>query len=367
MVRQLKIFLVSNMYPDKNSPSYGIFVKNVEIGLSRQNILFPCKALIKGRSRNLIEKVFKYIKFYFQIIKDGLLCDYDLIYIHYPTHSIFPVCLVKFLRRKKVIANLHGSDVLKVNVVHRILREATRPLFKKISLFIIPSEYFGEIVKEKYIALKNIVYVSPSGGIDNAVFFKKEKALARNKLNIPVDAFVVGYVSRIDKGKGWNVLLNALKLVKDNKINIICAIVGGGRDESRMLRLIDELELNDNVIYYGEQSQSNLPDYYNSFDVFVLPTINEESLGLVGLEALTCGVPIIASDIGGPKGYVEENINGYLFLPGDHQQLCQKIIHYSRLDPMEKARIKKNCILSSRKYERDTVMKNLGNELKNVQ
>ncbi len=111
------------------------------------------------------------------------------------------------------------------------------------------------------------------------------------------DLFTVGgYVSRIDEGKGWDIYLESLKILKDRfpQKNLKGLMVGDGAQRDDMLARLREYSLEDVVEYVGLKPQGELPRYFSRMDVFVFPTIRSESLGLVGLEAMACGgVPVI--------------------------------------------------------------------------
>jgi len=95
-------------------------------------------------------------------------------------------------------------------------------------------------------------------------------------------------------------------------------------------------------------------------DVFVFPTYRvDESLGLVGLEAMSCGVPVIASNMGGPKGYINSGVNGLLFTPKDADDLASKIMTYNNYRGDKKT----NMIKSAEKTAADYDSKKVKNEL----
>ena len=86
------------------------------------------------------------------------------------------------------------------------------------------------------------------------------------------------------------------------------------------------------------------------FDVFVFPTYGE-SLGLVGLEAMSCGVPVIASNIGGPKGYIVSGENGLLFKPKDANDLSLKIKEYFTFNAEFKSKMIASAINTAYQYD----------------
>ena len=107
-------------------------------------------------------------------------------------------------------------------------------------------------------------------------------------------------------------------------------------------------------------SQAELAKEYNLLDVFVFPTYRvDESLGLVGLEAMSCGIPVIASNMGGPKGYINSGENGLLFKPKYADDLASKIMIYNNYTRDKKT----NMIKSAEKTAADYDSKKVKNEL----
>jgi len=114
----------------------------------------------------------------------------------------------------------------------------------------------------------------------------------RNKL------FTIGFVSRIDEGKGWDILLEAVYLLKQKNLTFKVLMVGSGAQDNAMLKKIEELQLGDIIEYVGAKPHNELPYYFNKMDIFVFPTTRfAESLGLIRLEAMACDIPIFGLDI----------------------------------------------------------------------
>ena len=104
-------------------------------------------------------------------------------------------------------------------------------------------------------------------------------------------------------------------------------IVGSGEYEEEMQRRISELGLERNVIRYPMMPQESLRDIYNILDIFIFPT-EGESLGLVAIESMACGTPVIASDYSAPKYYIENGVNGFKFPLGDWKKLADRILMF---------------------------------------
>ena len=117
------------------------------------------------------------------------------------------------------------------------------------------------------------------------------------------------------------------------------------------------MSLNDNVHYVGGVRQEELADYYNKMDVFVFPTKYEESLGLVGLEAMACGTPVIGSYLGGLTDYIVDGKNGFFFEVGNAVALADTLMKYIGLSESEKSTMRKNATLTSKKYANTKVVK----------
>lgn len=355
MSNEMKIFLISNMYPTVEHPTYGIFVKNFEESIIKEGHLVAPKVVIEGRLPSLRAKIFGYLKFYRQIIRYGLKKDYDLIYVHYILHSVIPLVLIRPFIKKPVVLNAHGSDILPKSLSLSIVQKMVGRFIRRASLIVVPSDYYRQVVVEKLKAEPSRIFVSPSGGVDIELM-KPQPASAKD------DLFTVGYVSRIDEGKGWDIYLESLKILKDRfpQKNLKGLMVGDGAQRDDMLARLREYSLEDVVEYVGLKPQGELPRYFSRMDVFVFPTIRStESLGLVGLEAMACGVPVIGSKIGGLQGYIDEDFNGYLFPPGDAPALAAKIKAFSDLAMKKRKKMSANARNTALRYDKNTISREL--------
>lgn len=317
------------MYPGKNDPAYGIFVSNFVTLLGKEGCEFPYRAVIIGRSRNPLIRIRRYLSFFVKVFYLSSKDDYDLVYVHYIAHSLIPLLFIKGIIKKPLVINAHGSDVLSNTKLNKFIQKLVSSIIIKADLIVVPSEYFKNVVMEKYEISKNRLYISPSSGV-NLDIFRPSDGRSHEK-------FTIGYVSRIDEGKGWNVLLNAVKIIVEKGLdNIELLIIGGGSQERILKDMVSRYQLCDQVKVIGVIAHDKLYIWYNKMDVFVFPTERSaESLGLVGLEAMACGVPVIGSDIGGLKGYVETGINGELFPPGDVDALVLALEKFILLSETE--------------------------------
>ncbi|SHJ92827.1 Glycosyltransferase involved in cell wall bisynthesis [Anaerobranca californiensis DSM 14826] len=348
-----RIFLISNMYPSEDNPYFGVFVKNTEDLLAEHSYITTQKAVINRTNLTLGEKIKNYLAFYFNIIYLGLKVeDYDIIYAHFITHSSIPLISLKFFVNKPLIINTHGSDVLVKGKLAKILSFFSSIIVKLADLIVVPSDYFKEIVSKKFNVSEEKIIVFPSGGIDCTIFFPDKGEKNEN--------YVLGFVSRIEKGKGWDIFIDIIQKFnyKYPHISIEGIIIGDGKDGNKCLQKIDNLNLTSKIKFLGGLPPKKLKEYYNKFDILIFPTRLEESLGLVGLEAMACKTPVIASNIGGIRTYIKDNVNGFLVDVDDIDGFIETIYKYLNLTEKEKEKICDNAYQTSLMYDKKRVINN---------
>lgn len=352
----MKLLLISNMYPSKVQPTYGIFVKNFEEGILENGGTIR-RAVIKGRGDSFVSKAIKYVKFFWDVIKGVIANDYDLVYVHYISYSLLPLVFTHRMIKKKLVVNAHGSDVFTNNKLSKLIQLLVKPVVQRADTVVVPSTYFMDAVSNIFSVDSERIFISPSGGVNTAVF-------TYAKRETPSSIPVLGYISRIDEGKGWDVLLDAVKKVeliikKPFKVYLI----GGGAQVEHLNKCINQLGLEGVVKYLGSKPQKDLPVYYSSFDVFIFPTRLAESLGLVGLEAMACGTPVIGANIGGLTEYIDNGVNGFLFEPGNSEDLSEKIIHFLNMPEDRINKLSYSAFNTSKIYDSQLVHKKLFDKL----
>jgi L-malate glycosyltransferase len=356
----MKILLISNMYPSEQSLLYGIFVRNFENNMISCGFNLSNKIVMTKSHNGKLNKLLKYFKFFKKIIKTVKKDEYDLIYLHYISYSLLPFIFLKKYRQKPLILNAHGSDVLSNSLSATLIRKLVTPSIKHADMIVVPSNYFKNIVAKKFLIDEDKIFISPSGGIDTTIF----KPLYTRKSN---DKFIFGYVARIDNDKGWDTLLLATKkLVDENIYNFKVNIIGGGSEEIKMKNMIIDLGIEDYVEYLGQKKHNELVHYYNQMDIFVFPTKLNESLGLVGLEAMACGLPVIGSNIGGLKEYIKDDYNGILFKTGDMNELAIRMKKMLEVDHDTMQRYSINALSKALEYDTVEVNKKLKQKLEEL-
>jgi glycosyltransferase involved in cell wall biosynthesis len=153
----------------------------------------------------------------------------------------------------------------------------------------------------------------------------------RKKLGIPREAVVALTVRRLVYKNGIDTLIDsANEVIKKNPI-IQFLVVGKGPDMENIKMQVMQLGLSSNFRLAGFVSDDDLPSYYNLADLFVLPSKSGEGLPLVALEAMACGLPVIATDVGGIREILMEKY-GKLVPPNRPELLAAAILDFASID-----------------------------------
>jgi D-inositol-3-phosphate glycosyltransferase len=151
-------------------------------------------------------------------------------------------------------------------------------------------------------------------GVDLDLFHPMDKVRARSELGFSNSSTILLYAGRIQAFKGIDILLRAVAcLLADKELHLF--IIGGdleSEDEITRLRTLStELGIDGKVTFYGATEHGKMPLFYSAADICVVPSYHE-SFGLVALEALACGTPVVASRVGGLTTIIKDGETGYL-------------------------------------------------------
>ena len=200
-----------------------------------------------------------------------------------------------------------------------------REFVKECNRIVAATEREREELITHYGALSDRISVVPCG-VDLSLFRGMDKETARHHLGFNGSNILL-FVGRIEPLKGIDRLFTALpKLETERDLRLV--VVGGGdecKPEVERLQILSQnLNIQDKVTFVGTVKQKDLPLYYNAADVCVIPSYYE-SFGLVALESLACGTPVIASRVGGMESVVIPGRNGYLVDYNAPVQLSERI------------------------------------------
>lgn len=266
---------------------------------------------------------------------------YDIWHAHYWLSGVAAQCLNSMGVRAPIIQMFHTLGAMKNRVARRpgetetdVRILAERDLMRSVTRVVASTPRDMEQMVELYDAPTDRIVIIPPG-VDTNLFHPIPNARAREWIGSYDDKTVL-FVGRIDPVKGLDTWFRAMKLVvaEDPTLRqrMCVCLIGGDLDEdidpdselARLQALKEELGISDMVTFLGGRAQASLPFYYSAADAVVMPS-RYESFGLAALEAMACGTPVVASDVGGLSFLIRDGETGFLVPEGNAQLFAERI------------------------------------------
>jgi glycosyltransferase involved in cell wall biosynthesis len=266
---------------------------------------------------------------YWKAVDEGD-ADRDVVDVHFALYAAGPI-LLGSARRLPLVVHFHGpwADEGRSAGQRSSLRAASKRLlerrvYRRAHEAIVLSAAFRRVLVERYGVQPWRVNIVPPG-VDLARFVPRDASASRRRLGVPQSAWVAVSVRRLVPRTGIDILLAAWAEMTRKREDVLLLIVGDGPARARLEELSRDLGLGETVRFVGPVSDRDLRAYYQLADLCVVPSVALEGFGLVVLEALACGTPVIASDSGGlPEALAGLDAN--LIVPaGDVHALAQRL------------------------------------------
>jgi D-inositol-3-phosphate glycosyltransferase len=187
-----------------------------------------------------------------------------------------------------------------------------------------------------YQAERSKISIIPPG-VDISHFYPIPADEAKCAIGVPEEETMLLFVGRIEPLKGVETLLRAIAYMRSTGVASqhphYLAIIGGtpvadpqeiDTEMNRLQVLSRELGLQDLVLFLGKRAQSSLPYYYSAADVLIMPS-HYESFGMVALEAMACGTPVVASQVGGLAFLIQDGVTGFVVPGGDYIAMSERL------------------------------------------
>jgi len=192
-------------------------------------------------------------------------------------------------------------------------------LYSRIDAFVTPVSWLAERVREKTSVRPDHLHIIPHGiEIERFTVGKPSREAARRRFGLPPEAWVAGLIGRLDPKKGQDIAIRALAMLHKSGHRPHLLLVGdqsfqeGDEYAGSIHRLVDELHLG-NYVHFSPH-QADIEWAYAALDVFVLAS-KSECYGMVTVEALVSGLPVIGTNDGGTVSLIDPGRNGYLVEP----------------------------------------------------
>lgn len=242
--------------------------------------------------------------------------DIDIIHGHYLFPAGAAAVEVGNKHGIKTYVTAHGSDMFELYKKQPLMRSTIRNVLKKAdTVFAVSNALMHEIIATGVVGIAEKTKISWNS-VDIEKFSIKDDESFKNEYNL-FDKPIILFVGNLIKRKNVNSLLEAKKIAKSDYYLVI---VGDGPLSKKLRKKVEEDNIPD-VIFTG--SRTDVENIIPSCDALVLPSFSE-SFGLVLIEALACGKPVIGSDVGGISEIIEDNV-GLLIDPNDNQSVANAI------------------------------------------
>lgn len=225
--------------------------------------------------------------------------------------------------------------LVRVNSLIRFLIE--RFCIRKCEKIVVLSEFSRRQLMDYHHISDSRINIIP-GGVDIERFKPAtDKGEIRKKIGIPEDRFILFTVRNLVPRMGLENLIKAVSMLEDRDVTLV--IGGKGPLERKLRKLTRELGLEERVYFTGFIDEKKLPLYYQVADLFVLPSLYLEGFGLVTLEALSSGLPVLGTPVGGTKEILGRFDSSLLFRdvsPESMADLISRYIRYPGLNELSK-------------------------------
>lgn len=343
-----RVLIITSMFPNRYNPVSGIFVQHQVDELAKRYdvrviaTIFPYPAKIEHAVTPLykvsyvffplfkdlfISSLYYYGRYAIPVIKSAITeWEPDIIHVHdykhVPELFLLHNCLQKFkIPRYLTVHNIrnHPSMIKSSRVRWFYGLSFTKSYSDWTHIFTVNNrlkDFISKSIKTKGItSIGNAIGPVPQINMEFLEQYKRQ---------LSETEFKILSVGNLIEEKGFDLLINAVSTLVKKNYQIQVFIIGSGPEENKLTELIDKLGLKGSIILTGRIENDIVRNLYPFFDAFVLPSYSE-TFGVVYIEAMDAGLPVIGVKGQGVDGIVQHGINGLLVNPQDVNDLTEKI------------------------------------------
>ena len=334
-----RILLLSNMFPHENNVASGVFVeKMMKQLISKGQFEINLCVLRPNRYKPLA-----YLWFYLRALWLMIVMRDYVLYCHFVSHTGLLGLIGRYVFGKKVVLNCHGSDIVIPAKTGGYIHKLNAIVLRCADKIIVPSNFFAQLVSEKFdIPLRNL-FIYPSGG----VFYPSNLGVSDHHWSKGRITF--GYVGSLSVAKGVQIISKCM-----NHIDFRCRLIVAGPGDYELINSFTNSNVE--LVCHGVLDREGTNKLYEEMDFLLFPTLLEESLGLTPIEAMAFGVPVVASKIGAVTEYIEHEKNGFLIEPGSSDDLTKTLMLIKNLTVNEYASLSFEARNVAAKYDENKIV-----------
>lgn len=321
-----KIVVFSNMYPSAEHPTYGIFVRNQVELLKKSGVKVDVKAIDNPKGGK-VQSLLKYGKWFASSVLYLVGNRRKLALTH--AHYAFPTGLLSLIGKRlfkiPYVVTVHGGDIDKMAKKSARIAGLTQTILQEATHVITVGERLKqEVVTNFGVSETNVTVMSM--GVDRKVFHPLARDAVRDELNLPESERVILFIGNLIREKGILELVQAFAALQNSLPEVSLHLLGSSKSATFVEEVKQYITTHkiEGVHFEGTKPQSELAKWLAAADVLALPSYHE-GFGLVALESMASGTPVVASDVGG-LSYLLADGAGILVPPRDVESLAAGLL-----------------------------------------
>lgn len=308
--------------------------------------------------KELFPYLLEFVEHYNDFCKDNSV-SHTIIHAHYYLSGLIGLQM----KNRPMILSFHTLGLMKNLVARNIAEkeedkriEAEMYLGKLAKKIVVPSKSDKNYLRYLYGVPQKTIEVIPPG-VNTELFRPMDKEIAKKHIGLSMQDKMILFVGRIEPLKGVDMLMYAMKIVTERNpgIRVCLCIVGGDisqppdawSDTLQNLNAVRHtLNMSTTVTFVGQKSQELLPYYYNASEMVVMPS-HYESFGMSALEAMSCGVPVITTNVAGVSSLIDESHSSLITSVNNPLLLASQIehlLHHPEKRAIMREEIRKNVL-----------------------
>lgn len=298
-----------------------VYFKNEEEITGQLDFNFPCFTSHPRSTFNYYDMTDKQLEQFCEAFDKAIeeeIKEFKPDIIH--TQHIWVISSIACKYNIPTVVTSHGTDIIGIQKGDRYKSKAEQVIENAKKIIAVSKENAALIIKHFPKAKPETIQAGYDPKVFNIQEYDKKEILSKYGIEYNNQKIVL-FAGRLSYFKGVDILLNAAKIYENE--NIITLIAGNGALRKELKALAKKLELK-NVYFIGHKTQKTLKKLYNIADVFAMPS-RMEAFGLVAIEALACGTPVVCSEAGGMKEYITPKV-GRLIKSEDHKGLAKTLV-----------------------------------------